>query len=87
MNQKEIIALVGCITIIGFILLATLFMYVFKKNSECVQNPFLYSVKDTNLTCSCYDDKVSFTFDRKGLKKDCNSYACKLDEITFINKT
>lgn len=68
MNKKLFLILAALMIL--FFLLATLFLYVFKKNSSCVENPLIYAADKFNLTCSCTDGINTFIFDKEGIIKD-----------------
>jgi hypothetical protein len=57
--------------LILFFLLATLFVFIFKKNASCVENPLIYGIKGTNLTCWCSDGRNNnFGFNEEGIVKE-----------------
>jgi hypothetical protein len=69
MNKKLFLILAALLIL--FFLLATLFLYVFKKNASCVENPLIYGIKGTNLTCWCSDGRnTNFGFNEEGLVKE-----------------
>lgn len=75
MNKNEYLVIYTTSIILFFLMLIVGYLVVFtiQRNSQCIENPFIYGarVMNDNVSCNCYyldKNKQGFYFDEKGIK-------------------